>query len=61
MERLEVIWHMSPDQRLFQLLYNLCGLGPGDAFHVEDDRIESAIDVWCEEYDIDIEPEKSNE
>jgi hypothetical protein len=50
LEKLRVAWETVPDQRLFQALYNIVGLGSVDAFHVEDEGVERALNAWLEEY-----------
>lgn len=42
---LRMVWERNPDQRLGQLYANLTG-HHRDPFHVEDDEVESALELF---------------
>lgn len=51
-EKLRKAWKTYPDQRLAQLVSNVCfkgGWRDNDCFHVEDDITERGIDAWLED------------
>ena len=51
-EKLNWIWHLYPDMRLWQLLLNITwyqGRGGIDMFYIEDDKAEDALDRTLKE------------
>lgn len=55
LEKLRIVWEKHPDMRLNQLMFGLTvqlieGNNP-DAFYVEDDKFEKALDKHLEKVD----------